>query len=55
MKNIVRAFVVALVLTGTVAASHAAQSNPSLQYGGGGNGSTPQPQCEPGVPDGCGI
>ena len=53
MNNLFRAFVAALVLTGTVAAAHTANkadisTNKALH-------SLPRPQCDPGVPDGCGI
>ena len=53
MNNLFRAFVAALVLTGTVAAAHTANkgtiaTNTTVN-------STPRPQCDPGVPDGCGI
>ena len=54
MKNIVRAFVVALVLTGTVATAHSAKSGAIVK-----NATTasamPVPCCPPGDPNGCGI
>ena len=52
MKNIVRAFVAALVLTGTVAAAHTATKG-NVSYSSVNVG--PRPQCDPGVPDGCGL
>lgn len=51
MKNIVRAFVAALVLTGTVAAAHSATKVVPNTVAH----SLPSPSCEPGVPDGCGL
>ena len=56
MKNIIRAFVVALAITGFAAASHvaaAAQTNPD-KVTMSKNSSFPVPMCPPDDPTGCG-
>jgi len=56
MKNIVRAFVITLTLTGAVASAHtrtaASTSSDKIVVR---TSSMPFPWCPPGVPDGCGI
>jgi hypothetical protein len=53
MKNIVRAFVVALVLTGTVATAHSASKGSIVTNASAS--AYPRPSCPPGDPNGCGI
>ena len=50
MKNIVRAFVVALVVTGAVASTHAATTTPTTKtiVAPVQSGLLPLPTCEPG-------
>lgn len=59
MKNIVRAFVLALAITGMFASTHAnATSSPATATAGFTAAKTsamPVPRCEPGDPNGCGI
>jgi hypothetical protein len=50
MKNIVRAFVVALVLTGAVASAHTKNTTVAMK-----TGASPIPMCPPDDPNGCGI
>jgi hypothetical protein len=54
MKYFVRAFVVALVLTGAVASTSAATKQPSVKKIGM-NTATPTPTCPPNDPNGCGM
>jgi hypothetical protein len=54
MKNIVRAFVVALVLTGAVASTHATTPTVKTIAAPVQSGLMPIPSCEPGS-GGCGI
>ncbi|MEO6802616.1 MAG: hypothetical protein ABI197_05135 [Granulicella sp.] len=54
MKNIVRAFVIALTLTGAVASAHTVKTNsenvkPTLLAG------FPTPMCPPNDPNACGM
>lgn len=55
MKNLVRAFVVALALTGAVASAHtgsvSASATPVLTK----SSAMPIPSCPPNDPNGCGI
>jgi hypothetical protein len=53
MKNLVRAFVIALTLTGAVASAHTRTSSSDKIVVK--TSSMPFPWCPPGVPDGCGI
>ncbi len=53
VKNLVRAFVAALVLTGTVATAHSAQKG-AIVTATVGN-ALPVPSCPPDDPNGCGI
>jgi hypothetical protein len=59
MKNIVRAFVLALALTGMFASTHANASNASASatasISTGKTSAMPVPRCDPDDPNGCGI
>jgi len=50
MKNIVRAFVVALVLTGAVASAHTKTTTVALK-----TSASPIPTCPPDDPNACGF
>lgn len=54
MKNLVRAFVVALVLTGA-AASTMTSAHASTKITAAKVSAMPTPMCAPGDPTGCGI
>jgi hypothetical protein len=57
MKNIVRAFVVALVITGAAATSQIPSASAQTQNPivSGKTSALPIPVCPPSDPDGCGI
>ncbi len=54
MKNLIRAFALALVATGAVASLHATNSASTMTTTGKIS-SPPVPWCPPGGADGCGI
>jgi hypothetical protein len=54
MKNIVRAFVIALVVTGAVASTHATTPTAKTIAASAQSSQMPVPVCEPGTSD-CGI
>ena len=54
MKNVIRAFALALVATGAVASLHAANSGSPATMAGKVS-SPPMPMCPPSDPNGCGI
>lgn len=53
MKNLVRAFVLALVVTGTFATAHSATKGAIVSNATAS--AIPVPTCPPDDPDGCGI
>ncbi len=53
MKNLVRAFVAALVLTGTFATAHSASTGSAVTNASAS--ALPRPSCPPNDPNGCGI
>jgi len=53
MKNIIRAFVLSLVVTGAVASTHIASS--SQKSIGARASDYPVPTCDPSDPTGCGM
>lgn len=55
MKNIVRAFVVVLALTGAVASTHLSAAPTSAKTVATKNSAMPIPSCPWGDPNGCGI
>ena len=55
MKTVVRAFVVALALTGAVASAHTTNNVASAKPVITRTSAMPVPSCPPGDPDGCGI
>ncbi|MGD0443182.1 MAG: hypothetical protein ABSA39_04530 [Edaphobacter sp.] len=55
MKNIVRAFVVALVLTGAVATSQTSSASTHNKVTSSRTSMLPVPTCPPDDPNGCGM
>jgi hypothetical protein len=55
MKNIVRAFVIALALTGAFASTHANASSATVQASLSKTSAMPIPSCPLNDPNGCGI
>jgi hypothetical protein len=55
MKNLVRAIVIALTLTGAVASTYAASPSSSAKASAVKTSAFPVPICPPGDPDACGL
>jgi hypothetical protein len=55
MKNIVRAFVVALVLTGVAATSQTSSASAQNKVAAARTSMLPVPTCPPDDPNGCGM
>jgi hypothetical protein len=55
MKNIVRAFVVALALTGAVASIHTTAASAHTKVVPAKTSAFPVPMCDPNDPNACGI
>ena len=55
MKNLVRAFVFALVATGAIATAHTANASSAKDEVAPRVSAVPIPPCPPGQDDGCGI
>ncbi len=55
MKNMIRAFVVALALTGAVASTHITSASAETKGAVAKTSAFPVPMCDPNDPDACGI
>lgn len=55
MKNLVRAFVIALTLTGAVASAHTPKANTTTEIASVKANALPIPMCPPDDPNTCGL
>jgi hypothetical protein len=55
MKNVIRAFVVALTLTGVAASAHTVSAKTTVQVTNPMLASYPVPMCPPNDPNACGL
>jgi hypothetical protein len=55
MKIIIRAFVVALALTGAVASTHISTASAQTKVAAAKTSAFPVPMCDPNDPNACGI